>query len=254
MVGSNVFAGVALIVALQPQEAAPSPAPTPKTIIQIETSPFCQAFRDSVFRAVAGLRVNDGVIDQGQSLLAKMAYDSVVDPPGRQGGGGLSVRMDEYRLGQVVGAAAHNLQRVHGLLDDAERVADHRRSDADRDLEAMKSALESVADGQERSLNLLSGLYETAALNDLLSRGDGTAGALGQLGLNGKPLELGDPILSSPGSLSLPVGGTERGSLFASTPVGHMAAAVTVSQQLTGSAERQVLSSVLPGINRCRDL
>jgi hypothetical protein len=199
--------------------------------------------------------------------MAKMAYDSVVDsdfripvpgvPPPQ--GGGASVRMDQYQVGQVVGQVAHNLQRIYGLLNDRERFPEHPQSDADRVLASMKSALQKVADAQERSLNLLSGEYETAALNALFSHGDNSAGVLSQASIGDKKLELGDPILTSPGSPSLPVGGASEGgtsgssTLFTSTPFGHVATAIAISQNLTGNVENQVLSAVLPGVDRCRD-
>lgn len=256
-----------LILALQtPLGAAPSPAPTPlKTIIRIRTSPFCQVFSSNVFHAVEGLRVNDRVIDQGRLLLAKTAYDSVVDSSGLdpvpgvpsivQDSSGPSVQMDQYQLGQVMSEIAHNLQRVYGLLNDPKRFTENPQSDADRDLASMKSALLAVADAQERSLNLISGQYETAALNDLFSRGDNTAGVLGEVSAGDKNLKFGDQILTSPGSSPPPAGGSQAGgSLFAGTPVGHIATAVAISQRLTGSTEDRVLTAVLPGVDRCRAL
>lgn len=259
-----VLAATLMILALQtPSGAAPDPTSTPKTIIRIKTSPFCDAFRDNVFHAVEGLRVNDRVIDEGRSLLAKLGYDTVADSTGMDPVPGVpsivaqssapSVQMDQFELEQVVGQAAHNLQRIYGLLNDAKRFVEHPQNDADRDLASMKSALLAVADAQERSLNLLSGEHDTAALNDLFSRGDNMAGALGQASVSDKHVTLGGPILTSPGSPQLPAGGPQAfGSLFAGTPSGHVAAAVIISQRLTGSAENHVLSAVLPGVDRCR--
>lgn len=255
MVPLQMMLGAAfMILALQkPSGPAPNPTPPPplKTIIRMKTSPFCEAFRENVFHAVEGLRVNDRVIEQSRSLLAKTAYDGVVDQTGMPGPvagvppqdvGAPSVRMDQYQLGQVMGEIAHNLQRVYGLLNDPKRFAEPPQNDADRELATMKSALLTIADAQERSLSLISGQYETAALNDMFSRGDNTAN-----------LKLGDPILTSPGSPPLPAGGAlPHGSLFAGTPVGGVAALVDISQRLTGDTEDQVLSAVLPGMDRCR--
>ncbi len=198
--------------------------------------------RENVFRSVEGLRINDDVIDEGRGVLAKMSYDSVVDradrPPFSKGA---SVKLDQYQLGLIVGQAAHNLQRVRRLLDDPQRFAEHPQSDADRDLGSVRGALQAVADAQERSLNLLSGEYETEALDDLISRGSKTK------------LGLGDPIVTSPGFSPPPVGGAQQhGSLFASTPVGHVTTAVAISQRLTDAVEKQVLIALMPGIDRCR--
>ena len=264
MVRSSVLGAASLILALQTSAGAnPSPAPTPKTIIQLKVSPFCQTVRDNVFHAVEGLRINDNVIEQGQGLLAKLAYDGVVDRSGRIQIEGVppgntkapSVQLDEYQLGQVVGQAAHNLQRIAQLLNDSQCFAQRPQSSADRDLASMKAALQAVADAQERSLNFLSGQYETAALNDMLSRGDNTGGALGAASVAEKDLKLGDPILTSPSTLSLPAGGAQpHGSLFAGTPAGHITTALAISQRLTGDAESRVLSALMPGVDRCRGL
>lgn len=72
---------VLLVSAFQvAQVKAQSPPQTPPpTIIRLKTTPFCQIFRDNVFKAVQGLRVNDLVIDQGRSILSKWAYDSVTE-------------------------------------------------------------------------------------------------------------------------------------------------------------------------------
>jgi hypothetical protein len=92
--------------------------------------------------------------------------------------GGASRKMDQYQLGQVVNQAARNLERVHALLNDPDLFPTTRQNDANRDLLAVKAALQAVADSQERSLNMLSGTYETAALDALLSLGNGAAEAL----------------------------------------------------------------------------
>jgi hypothetical protein len=241
---------LALLLAQVPAPES-SVSPTPQTIIRLKTTPFCTTFRENVFHAVQGLRVNDLVIDQGQSVLGKWAYDSVVDK-GR--GGGASRKMDQYQLGQVVGQAAHNLQRVYALLNDADRFPSTPQTNADRDLATMKAALEAVADSQERSLNILSGTYETAALNALLSLGDPTTGALRTGGSVDKPVELGDPVFTSPGSIPPPTTASSvRGSLFSGTPVGQIRTAVVITQKITGSVEDHVDAAIVPGVQRCSD-
>jgi hypothetical protein len=91
------------------QITAPS-ATAPPTIIRVKTTPFCQVFRTNIFEVLQGLRINDTVIDQGRMVLAKWAYDSVVDQP-HLDSGGASLRLDQVQLGNVVTQAAHNRGR-----------------------------------------------------------------------------------------------------------------------------------------------
>jgi hypothetical protein len=253
-------ASLSLLLAQVPA-TQPSPSPAPlKTIIRIRSTPFCTVFRENVFHAVQGLRINDLVIDQGRSVLAKWAYDSIADS-GRFGGA--SRKMDQYQLGQVVNQAARNLERVHALLNDPDRFPTTPQNDADRDLLAVKATLQAVADSQERSLNILSGTYETAALDALLSLGNGAAEALKTGSTPEKSLDLGDPIFSSPSYIpppsssdahgSLPSASSAHGSLFASTPVGKIQTAVVITQRMTGDAEDRVGAAVTPGVERCSD-
>jgi hypothetical protein len=255
------YVGTLSLLLAQVPATPPSVSPTPpKTIIRIRSTPFCTVFRENVFHAVQGLRVNDFVIDQGRSLLAKWAYDSVADS-GRFGGAGR--KMDQYQLGQVVNQAAHNLERVYALLNDPDRFPAPPQNDADRDLLALKATLQAVADSQERSLNILSGTYETAALYALLSLGNGAAEALKTGSTPDKSPELGDPVFTSPGYIpppsasnthgSLPSASSTHGSLFASTPIGKIQTAVVITQQITGSVEDRVDATVSPGVERCTD-
>jgi hypothetical protein len=244
----NVTA-VILVLAQAAQPAAPSASPAPpKTIIHLKTTPFCDVFRDNVFHAVEGLRGNDAVIDQAQLVMAKWTYDTVAES-----GGGPSIKMDQYQLGLVVQQVAHNLQLVQNLLNAPDRFPVTPQSDADRDLLKIRATLQTVADSQERTLNILSGMYETSALNALLSLGNNTAGALQQGSIPDKNLQLGDPILTSPGFSPPPVfSNGKHVSLFASTPVGRIHTAVIISQRLTATAENQVAPAIMPGVARCR--
>jgi hypothetical protein len=245
-----VLAAALLLVLAQ---ATPAPVANPsagalKTIIHLKTTPFCDVFRDNVFHAVQGLRGNDGVIDQAQLVMAKWAYDIVAES-----GNGPSVKMDQYQLGLVVQQVAHNLQRVRELLNDPQRFPQPPQNDGDRDLLKIQATLQSVADSQERTLNILSGMYETSALNALLSLGNNTGGALQQGSIADKNIALGDPIFTSPGYSPPPTFSVSKhASLFASTPVGRIHTAVIISQRLTASAENQVMPAITPGITRCR--
>jgi hypothetical protein len=256
------LAVVLLISAFQvAQISARGSAQTPPpTIIRLKTTPFCQVFRDNVFKAVQGLRVNDLVIDQGRSILSKWAYDSATESNTAYGEvaetssiRGPRVKMDQYQMGQIVSQTAHNLTRVYALLNDPDRFPKNPQTSADRDLIAMKETLQAVADAQERSLNIFSGTYETAALYSLLSLGDQTASALRPAGVGDKDLDLGKPILPAPGISPLPVAASQaHGSLFANTSVGRISTAVGINQRLTDNAEDHVTDAVMPGVDRCR--
>ena len=245
-----IVGAILLALAQAADTAAPSPSPSPlKTIIRVKTTPFCDVFRENVFRAVQGLRINDDVIDEGQSVLAKWVYDSVVE-----GGklNGPSVKMDQYHLGQVAYQAGHNLQRVYALLNDPNRFPTTPQNDADRELLKMKGTLTAVVEAQERSLNIISGTYETAALYSLLSLGNNTAGALQQGSVADKNLELGDPVFTAPGYITPPTtASSAHASLFGSTPVGRIHSGIVISQRITGIVESQVADAIKPGIERC---
>jgi hypothetical protein len=277
-----------LLFAFQVAQVTDQPSPSatpPKEIIRIRSTPFCQVFRQNIFGAVEGLRINDAVIDRGRSVLSKFAYDSVVDQKrysrvGEGSIGGGSIDMDDYQLGQIAFQAAQNLTIVYSLLGDPVLFPKDPQTDADRDLAVMKARLEAVADAQERSLNIINGTYESAALNSLLGRGDNSNGAMGQASIAEKTINLGDPILSpgprttspplstsqgrtlgssdaalpAPGSSAAPHSGSAQGhtSLFATTPVGQMYTAVDITQRQPARVEDRVDDAVMPGINRCR--
>jgi hypothetical protein len=255
------FVGTLLLVLAQITQPAPSVTPpAPKTIIRIKSTPFCTVFRENVFHAVEGLRVNDMVIDQGQLLLSKWAYDSIADTGKIEAGGlaearksqGPSVKMDQYQLGEVVHQAAHNVQRVYALLNDPQRFPQTAQDDATRDLIKMKAVLQAVADAQERSIDILSGTYETAALLALLSFGNNTVGALQQGSSPDQNLQVGDQVFNPPGYLSPPASAAPaQTSLFASTPIGRIRSAVVISQRITGGVENNVADAVISGIKRC---
>ncbi len=244
------------------QGPAPSPTPPP-TIIRLKVSPFCKVFRENIFEAVKGLRINDVVIDQGRAVLAKWAYDSVVDQP-HNGIGGKSLQLDQVQLGFVVTQAAHNLHKIYDLLNDPALFPKDPRTEEDRDLAVMKARLQEVAAAQEQSLNLLSGIYETSALNYLLSRGSNVPPGMGAPISNagapsdamstssGGSIDLGDPIFKTPGVIYPPNFTSQKGaSLFAGNPVGRVDSGVAVTQRLTGAREVGVTAAVLPGVDRC---
>jgi hypothetical protein len=233
------------------QAAAPAPSSTPPpTIIRIKSTPFCQVFRDNILQAVEGLRFNDRVISEGKSTLSKWAYDSVLENSRVDDAG---IQMDHYQLGLLVYQTAQNLGRIYGLLNDPDRFPKDPQTDADRELTEMKASLEDIAEAQERWLDLLSGTYETSALNELLSRGNDTAGALQQSSVADKKMELGDPVFTSPGYSPPPIAAAQPdASLIGATQAGRIATVIGNGQRDTGSIEDLVSGAVAPGVNRCR--
>lgn len=139
-----------------------SPAPL-KEIIRVQSTPFCTAYRENIFGATKGLMLDDGLFDQGVRLMGDPAHDA----------------MDQYRLGLTVYKIAQNLTRVYALLSDPVRFPKTGNKDEDNDLALMRARLVAVADAQERSLNVLSGTYESNELNDLLQRKNPLAGERG---------------------------------------------------------------------------
>jgi hypothetical protein len=247
----------ALVAALDGNLVAPSPSPSPLTEIHHETStPFCTVFRENVFHAVQGLTINDGVIDRGGAALNRLAHD----PYGHS--------MAEYQLGQTVYQAAHNLTKIYQLLNDSARFPQSSTAEGDRDLLLMKQRLQAVADAQERSLNILSGTYESDALNELFNEKSPVADTLsldaaheGDAAKEETP-ELGTPLLKSgipqPGQTSGPVitptapPGAETGyAISHDATMARMDSGLRYTERLTDDAESLVASAVLPGINRC---
>lgn len=236
----------AALIAQTTPVAASSPPPT---IIRIRSTPFCQAFRDNILSAVNGLRYNDRVIDEGKSTLARWAYDSVMVDPRIDGAG---LQMDHYQLGELVYQLSHNLQHIYALLNDTNRIPSEPRSDADRDLAEMRASLEFIADAQARWLDLLSGTYETAALNDMLSRGNDAANAVQPSSAPDKKLELGDPVFQSPGYSAPPSSASQSdASLIGATQAGRMATVISNDKRDTGNIQDLVTGAVMPGVKRC---
>jgi hypothetical protein len=229
-----------------------APSTPPPTIVRLKSTPFCQAMRDDVFHVVQGLLINDSVIDGGQLLLGKWAHDSVAAGSSVRGGG---PKMDAYQIGQITHQAAQNLDLVRALLEKVDHAIAGKNTPDGRDLASIQQALQKVVDAQERSLNILSGTYETASLYQLLARNDPTASAVNPSTSAPAGPELGDPILpTTPGVTPPPtIGLSGKGSLFSSTPIGQIASGLDVSRHLTGDAESTVLGVVQSGVDRCRE-
>ncbi|HEX4014838.1 MAG TPA: hypothetical protein VHX17_13255 [Candidatus Cybelea sp.] len=180
--------------------ASPPPAPssTPlKEIGHVRSSALCTVLRDNLSPAIDGLRINDSMIDRGQALLIRTARDAAayaasasapdatnaVDPFAHEAGanagsasatGGASAgsAMDAYQLGILSHNLEKNLEKIQALLDDPHSFSATPASDDDRVLALARASLQAVVARQRASLNILSGVAETNAANDLKSRRD----------------------------------------------------------------------------------
>jgi hypothetical protein len=245
---------LAVLIAADRTDAAPSPSASPlKEIIRVHSTAFCTVFRENVFHAVQGLRVNDAVLVEGNRFLDAEARDAVLDPASSKHGAGFGSagQLDKFRSGQAAHAVAENLTKVFQLLSDPDRFPANPQSDAERDLATMKKRLLAVAEAQQQSLNILEGAYESSSLDDLVSRGTGAGAALALPTPN--TVELGDPLLHAGGPTPLPVtpAVSKTGSLYATKPIGEIATGLAISRHLTGSLEDLVAPAVAPGVNRC---
>lgn len=145
---------------------------TLKVITNVRSSAVCATLRRNVFQAVQGLRVNDGLIEQGKLILEKIGYDAKAQPESVSivGGAGGASQMDDMQLELLVHDLAENLDKIDALLSEAQAFPDASASTDERKLLQAKSRLEAVAERQREALNLLSGTAETNELLDLQSR------------------------------------------------------------------------------------
>lgn len=194
------LASLLLLVAQVGSAASPSAAQSTaplKEIYHAHASTLCTALRHNLFPAAEGLRSNDALVSQGQAILVKTAEDAAryaasvsptdasnaADPFAQEaganagsasatGGGNAGSEMDGYQLGILSQNLAKNLAKVEAFLDDSHSFSTTPTSDDERALALAKSRLEAVVARQRASLNILSGITETNAANDLKSRRD----------------------------------------------------------------------------------
>ena len=273
--------GVVLAVATTSITESAAPAATPlKTIVHVRSSLLCTTLRDNIFHSIEGLRVNDGLITQGHFMLEKMAYDSVSGPQtsvpsgvGRRAQGmpvSHGFEMDHYQLGQLVHAIAANLEKVNSLLGD-DKPFTGRSSEDQSLLSSARKALQTVADQQRASLNILSGTSETIALQLLLAKGDGTQGALGPVSIPDANFSLENATMGASSAQTSPTstgstgsnapstsrsatstGNPAETSLFANNTFGRLALGAIIQERITQTSEGGVTPVVLPIVDACR--
>jgi hypothetical protein len=215
---------IVLAVALATSTPSPSPAPSPlPEIAHVRTSFLCNTLGNNLFQAVGGLRVNDGLVDQGRMMMAKIAYDAIASPKSVSAGGGAgpASQLDDVQLGILVNGLAQNIDKIETLLADPHRFPIQPTNDEQRELALAKSRLEAVVVQQRASLNILSGIVETNEFLDLQSR------------CNPADSSCGRAASAGPARISMPE-------------------VIVIRQKLTRQAEDNVAPAVLPIVAACR--
>ncbi|HET9030132.1 MAG TPA: hypothetical protein VFN49_08145 [Candidatus Aquilonibacter sp.] len=151
-------------------ETSPSASPMP-VIETVRVSRMCTALRRNMLTAIVGLRANDNLIGQGVQLSQRLRGDAQAQPVNAgsaTGGAGASSALDDFRLSQLEGALADNVERIEAILDDPAAFPSNRPMDPR--LAAGRDALLAVLNKQKAAFNLLASAAETNSSNDLLSR------------------------------------------------------------------------------------
>jgi hypothetical protein len=252
-----LLALIFLVAQVQPtaSAAAPSPSAAPlKTIVTVKSSLLCTTLRDNLSYAVQGLRINDNMIDQGRLLLSQTAYDSLTSSTGTSHVPDKQRRnpamlMDTFKLNELSHQLARNIDRIDTLLSDRSRFSDGPTNDEQSQLALAKAQLEAVVAGQKATLNVIAGTASTTDLQDLLSRGDGTQGALQQASHDEGDIDLrNDPVGNS--APTQPV--RPAGSLFEQSVYEQLALATRVEQAQIGSAENTLTPTILLIVDECK--
>lgn len=156
--------------------ASPSPAPSPplKEIGHVRTSVLCSALRHNIFPAVAGLKLNDDLIDKGRMMMQKTADDAAANAGSAAitGGAGAGSEMDNFQLGILSSDLAKNLVKIEAFLADAHAFPKDPSTEDERMLALAKSSLEAVASRQRATLNVLSATAEINSANDVRAQRD----------------------------------------------------------------------------------
>jgi hypothetical protein len=160
---------VAAVSSQQPAAAAaPSPSPSDaplKEIGRVGSTIYCTMLSKQIAPAVLGLMKNDEVIGAGHRAFTKMSEDALSRSTGH-------LALDHAYLGQVISAAAHNLELVQRLLADRTYFPDEPQTDEERSALELKARLQAVLTQQNAALNILSGTLETDLMGQMQSELD----------------------------------------------------------------------------------
>ncbi len=219
------------------------PAPL-KTIVNVRSRPLCTTLAENVFGAVEGLRADDKLVDQSQTLLGRFAR-------------GTSNAMDRMRLERLSLEIVNNLQRVDALLADARRFRSPPVTDDDRAALALKAQLDAVVKQQKGEVNVLYGLADSMDMNDLQNAGD--ANMARAIANNSAPA-IAAPAGSPPPSPGLPPfpGAPNAPALtapqtaFGNNAYSSLMQIVAQYQSLTQSAETPAAATISAIAARCK--
>lgn len=203
---------IALLVAL---------ATPPPTIITIKTSTLCQAVKNEVAPAIAGLAVQDRNLRQAGSVVKDMIKMQHM-------GGDTWVDFENMQLWNAVDVLAANNIKIHELLDKLSALKLRNAEEAAQVAE-LRSKLLAVADKQAAMLNVFSGAAASESLSNLSSDLEDIALA------NAVPKSAIQMLVST----SIPV------------PEAVVGAEGTVDQAAANNAERYVTPALVPVVQHC---
>ncbi|MGB6985506.1 MAG: hypothetical protein WBD74_05945 [Candidatus Aquilonibacter sp.] len=276
----------ALLLAVAVAQAAPAPSASPlKTITTVKSGPICSTLTTTVLHTIQGLQINDKIIESSKPVLVDMAqawapnslagekFDQLQAQWGNAPAGTHNVDNAGLILGaqhiyKVATGLVHNLQIIDNLLDDPARFPADPKTDVDREAALLKAQLQSVADQQRKSLNVLYGMADTFNMQDLIAHGDGTQGAINAGGKNGQVSHNDQDV-----SFQDPISGPDRGRIgspkdptvdtdpaisqkslgaLANSPMMRFYTGVVEEQQATAQAEGDLSQTVIQVVNQCK--
>lgn len=276
----------ALLFAGTVAQAAPAPSASPlRTITTVKSGPLCTTLTSTVLHTVQGLQINDKIIDSSKPVLVDMGKawmpnslaGEKFDQLQAQWGSGPASTHNVDNAGLILGAQhiyqesqgiVHNLQIIDNMLNDPTRFPPEGKTDQDKQAQLLKAQLQAVADQQKKSLNLLNGLADTFAMQDMIAHGDGTQGTINgggkgdQVSHNDQDVSFQDPI-SGPergrnGSAKDPTVDTDpaisqkASGLTANNPMLRFYVGVEQLQATTEQAEDELAGTIMTVVNECK--
>ncbi len=204
------------------------PTAPPPIIITTKTSVLCNAVRNIVGPAIAGMIAQDQMIDRGRDLIQDMTQMHF-------SGADAWVELDNTRLLSVVDGVAQNNIKVHRLLDKLANVSLKDPEEAS-EISSLRVRLLNIADEQAESLNLLSGTADTEAFSELQGFANPMAASL-------------TPDVQQ--NRGVDRTGTQ-GTLASSPAPPDSSYDLGAKQSVTGIQESPIVALVRPIVERCR--
>jgi hypothetical protein len=265
-----------LLLAALVAQVTPLPSATPlKTIITVKSSPLCQALTGTVFSVISGLQSDDRIIAATKPVLVDLGkawvnnsiaghhFDQMqihqnFEPADIHNDDNPAMILDARRLARLAEGIVHNLQVIDALLADPRLTPE------------LKGQLQAVADQQRQNLNVIYGLSDTFALQDIIAHGDNTQGVLNEtfkgrsiaLSSNDQDVSFQD-VLSGPQRAVLgapkdptvdtdPAISQKATGELANNPIFRFYEGVEANQIATARAENQLNAAILDVVNECK--